>query len=195
MKCMNCNVEIETAKFCPYCGTKQESKPVDQPQHTPPDFYNQYKNNDYQQQNNVEQQNPNPNYQVPPVMPNQQWQGYNQNNYQQPQQGDANYQQQYYNQQGYNTQQQYQQPQVNVNVTQQNETPQYMASYKSRLAALILCAIVGVLGVHRFYAGKIGTGILWLCTGGFFGIGYIVDIILIATGSFTDSHGYPILYW
>lgn len=193
MKCINCNIEIETSKFCPYCGSKQEVAQPEQPQHTPPDFYNQYK--DEPTQYNQAPEQPQQNYQAPPQAPNQQWPNYNQ--YQQ-QQGGNNYQQQppYYGQQGYNAPPQYgqQPPQVNVNVNQQNGVP-YMASYKSRLAALILCAVLGVLGVHRFYAGKIGTGLLWLFTGGFFGIGYIIDIISIATGSFTDSSGYPILYW
>lgn len=45
--------------------------------------------------------------------------------------------------------------------------------------ALALCILLGYLGLHLFYEGKIATGILWLCTGGFFGIGIIIDAILI----------------
>lgn len=45
--------------------------------------------------------------------------------------------------------------------------------------ALALCILLGYLGLHRFYEGKIATGILWLCTGVFFGIGIIIDAILI----------------
>ena len=45
--------------------------------------------------------------------------------------------------------------------------------------ALALCILLGYFGIHRFYEGKILTGILWLCTGGFFGIGVIIDAILI----------------
>lgn len=48
----------------------------------------------------------------------------------------------------------------------------------SKLAYFLLCLFFGVLGVHRFYAGKVGTGLLWLFTGGLFGIGAIVDLII-----------------
>ena len=63
------------------------------------------------------------------------------------------------------------------------------ASPKSRLITLLLCIFVGGLGIHRFYVGKIGTGILFLLTAGVFGIGVIVDLIKIATGKFTDKYG------
>lgn len=60
---------------------------------------------------------------------------------------------------------------------------------KSWLTALLLCIFTGGLGIHRFYVGKIGTGILWLLTLGCFGIGTIIDLIQIVTGSFTDING------
>ncbi|MDD4772461.1 MAG: NINE protein [Eubacteriales bacterium] len=60
---------------------------------------------------------------------------------------------------------------------------------KSRLVAALLCFFFGVLGAHRFYVGKIGTGFLWLFTAGFFGIGWIIDLILIIVGGFRDKAG------
>ena len=65
-------------------------------------------------------------------------------------------------------------------------------SEKSFVATLILCILLGGLGVHRFYVGKIGTGILMLLTFGGLGIWTLVDIIVIAVGNFKDSNGLPI---
>ena len=69
------------------------------------------------------------------------------------------------------------------------------SSPKSRVAALLLCLFFGGLGIHRFYAGKIGTGILWLLTLGFLGIGALVDLIMIICGSFRDKNGLKISSW
>ena len=70
-----------------------------------------------------------------------------------------------------------------------------MESSKSRLTTLLLCIFVGSLGIHRFYAGKTGTGILWLLTLGLCGIGTLVDLIMIIVGSFTDRQGNVITNW
>ena len=62
-------------------------------------------------------------------------------------------------------------------------------SEKSFVATLILCVLLGGLGVHRFYVGKTGTGILMLLTFGGLGIWTLVDLIIIATQKFKDSKG------
>lgn len=68
-------------------------------------------------------------------------------------------------------------------------------SGKSRLVALLLCIFLGFIGVHRYYIGKIGTGILWTFTAGCFYIGWIIDIVFIACGKMTDKDGNVILSW
>lgn len=52
-----------------------------------------------------------------------------------------------------------------------------------------LSFFLGYLGVHRYYVGKIGTGILYNLTFGLFGIGSLVDFIKICCGKFTDKQG------
>lgn len=66
---------------------------------------------------------------------------------------------------------------------------------KRILPAFLLCFFLGVFGAHRFYVGKIGTGILELLTAGGLGIWWLVDIIMIVTGSFRDSNGKRITVW
>jgi TM2 domain-containing membrane protein YozV len=68
-------------------------------------------------------------------------------------------------------------------------------SPKSRLAVVLLAFFFGVLGIHRFYVGKIGTGILHLCTLGIFGIWTLIDFIIAICGGFTDKKGKKITRW
>ena len=67
-----------------------------------------------------------------------------------------------------------------------------MKSDKEWLITLLLSLFLGTLGVHRFYVGKIGTGILQVLTLGGCGIWTLIDIIMIATGNFKDKDGYEI---
>ena len=80
---------------------------------------------------------------------------------------------------------------INVNVNLGN----HMVSEKSRTAAALLCFFLGYLGVHRFYVGKVGSGILWLLTAGLFGVGALIDFIIILCGSFKDKYGNVIERW
>lgn len=62
-------------------------------------------------------------------------------------------------------------------------------SAKSWLSTLLLCFFVGLLGVHRFYVGKTGTGVAMLLTLGGCGIWTLIDFIMIIMKKFTDSEG------
>ena len=63
-----------------------------------------------------------------------------------------------------------------------------MKSGKSKTVALMLCIFGGYLGLHRFYVGKVKTGLLYLVTVGLCGFGWLIDIALILADKFTDSH-------
>ncbi len=65
-------------------------------------------------------------------------------------------------------------------------------SDKGFVPMILLCFFLGALGVHRFYAGKVGTGVLQLVTFGGLGIWTMIDFIMIVTGNFKDAGGMPI---
>ncbi len=68
-------------------------------------------------------------------------------------------------------------------------------SSKSIISTLIICAIFGLFGGHRFYVGKTKTGLLYLLTFGLGGIGWIIDMARILMGNFTDKDGQYISNW
>ena len=78
---------------------------------------------------------------------------------------------------------------ANYNNNMQGTTTVTNRSEKDWMTTLLLCLFCGGIGVHRYYVGKIGTGILYTLTIGLFGIGCLVDLIKIATGKFTDKDG------
>lgn len=63
---------------------------------------------------------------------------------------------------------------------------------KSKLVTLVLCLFLGYFGIHRFYTGKVWTGILYLCTGGLGGFGTFVDTILMLCNTYKDKEGIPL---
>ena len=66
---------------------------------------------------------------------------------------------------------------------------------KRILPAFLLCFFFGIFGAHRFYVGKIVTGILQLVTFGGLGIWTLIDFIMIIVGAFTDKKGDKITQW
>lgn len=68
-------------------------------------------------------------------------------------------------------------------------------SPKSRLAAALLAWFLGIFGIHRFYVGKVGTGILMIVTLGGLGIWALIDFIVILVGSFKDKEGRLLINW
>jgi hypothetical protein len=68
-------------------------------------------------------------------------------------------------------------------------------SPKSRTATLLIGIFTGFVGGHRFFAGKVGTGLLMMGTLGGLGLWWIADLIMIGTGEFTDARGRRIVHW
>jgi len=68
-------------------------------------------------------------------------------------------------------------------------------SDKSRMIAFLLAFFVGVIGVHRFYLGRVGSGIAMIFTFGGFGIWAMIDWIVILCGSFKDKEGKVVSNW
>jgi TM2 domain-containing membrane protein YozV len=66
---------------------------------------------------------------------------------------------------------------------------QEQVSPKGYVPAILICFFFGAFGIHRFWVGKIGTGILMLLTLGGLGIWALIDFIMIVVGKFTDKQG------
>ena len=83
------------------------------------------------------------------------------------------------------------QPQVAQQV-QQVQPVQQMNSEKDWMVTLILAILVGGLGIDRFYSGSILLGVLKLVTLGGLGLWWLIDLIMLVTGSYKDGDGNPI---
>lgn len=64
---------------------------------------------------------------------------------------------------------------MNTNINRNYGT--YRGGEKNKWVALLLCIFLGYFGAHKFYEGKILLGIVYLCTFGLFGIGWVIDCI------------------
>lgn len=89
---------------------------------------------------------------------------------------------------------------VRKNITENKNIirePYTEVSRKSKSTAITLCCLgfFGLGGFHRFYTGKIGTGILWFLTLGCFGIGTIMDLVSIIINKFYDENDRRISRW
>lgn len=70
-----------------------------------------------------------------------------------------------------------------------------LVSERSRTVALILGVLGGVFGFHRFYAGRIQTGIAMAVTFGGLGMWWLYDMVTIIAGEFRDVNDLPLRNW
>lgn len=77
---------------------------------------------------------------------------------------------------------------TNVNTNTAVATAGGQMRTKSKWVAFFLCLFLGIFGIHRFYLGKVFTGILWMFTLGLGGFGYIIDLLVILFGGMRDKN-------
>jgi hypothetical protein len=77
---------------------------------------------------------------------------------------------------------------------EQGEEPD-PASERSRAVALALCFFGGVLGLHRFYAGRVQSGVWMIVTLGGLGVWWLYDTVLLVAGEFRDGNDRRIRNW
>ncbi len=70
-----------------------------------------------------------------------------------------------------------------------------ITSHKSRRTALVLCIVGGFFGLHRFYVGRWGSGLLFAISAGGFIFGWLHDLSQILHGTFKDNNGMPLIQW
>lgn len=194
--CPNCNQDLsnidlsELNGFCPYCGAQvsvqmppQQQEPVQQV----PVQQTAQQQAPYQQQPAQQaapqQQQTYPDANAAPQQPGYPGATPSAQSY------PGNAQNAQYSQQSVPPNQGYQYTPGNAPYPSTAPVAEVVISRKDKLAALLLCIFAGTWGIHRFYVGKIGTGVLWLLTCGCLGIGWLVDIILIASDNFKDKEG------
>ena len=81
----------------------------------------------------------------------------------------------------------------NKHSANRNSPPGY--GEKSKLAAFLLCVMLGFFGAHRFYTGQIGWGVLQLCTLGCCGVFVIIDLVLILVDRIYTKDGNDLIPW
>ena len=73
------------------------------------------------------------------------------------------------------------------------EKKQDVYAFHSKWLTFFLCLFFGWAGVHRFYLGKIGSGLAYALTFGCLGFGWFMDLFAILCGAFRDKNGYPLM--
>ncbi len=173
MQCKNCGAEVGIEyRLCPYCKSEVQYPQPNGQQNQPIIIQNIIQNPSANQgyNQNYNNQGYNQNYNNQGYNPNYNNQGYEQN----------------YNNQSYSNN-----PVSNfVNQFVGNNYPMDgNISYKNKTITLLLAIFLGFFGIHRLYAGKYITGIVYMFTYGLFGFGWIFDIVLILIGRFKDGRG------